>query len=286
MRVSVILSTYNQPRWLEKALTGYACQTHTDFELLVADDGSGPETKAVIDRFRNDARIRLVHVWHPDDGFRKTEILNRAILMSQEDYIIFSDGDCIPRDDFVATHVRLARPRTYLAGDLLRLPPDISEAITTDDIESGRFAGADWLRQRGFRVRRKVTRLSRKRWLNTVSDLLSNVPRNFDGNNASTWKEGLVAVNGFDHEMKYGFEDRSLGARLRHYGYRPRRVRNSAVVFHLHHARPYKTEEGMRLNKERFDRICRTREVRVRIGLEEMAASMRAEGHGQVSVPR
>ena len=102
--VSVILSTYNQPRWLEKALWGYAAQRMRDFEVVVADDGSGPETADVIVRMQGHNGLRLVHVWHEDRGFRKTEILNRAVIAARGDYLIFSDGDCIPHPEFVATH--------------------------------------------------------------------------------------------------------------------------------------------------------------------------------------
>ena len=78
--VSVVVSTYNQPRALELVLWGYAAQTHRDFELVVADDGSRDDTRAVVDRLRRESGLRLVHVWHADRGFRKTEILNRAIV--------------------------------------------------------------------------------------------------------------------------------------------------------------------------------------------------------------
>jgi len=45
VRISVILSTYNQPQWLEKSIWGYAVQSRSDFELLVADDGSTDDTR-------------------------------------------------------------------------------------------------------------------------------------------------------------------------------------------------------------------------------------------------
>ena len=51
-KVSVILSTYNQPAWLEKVFWGYGVQTFHDFEIVVADDGSGPETQALIARYQ------------------------------------------------------------------------------------------------------------------------------------------------------------------------------------------------------------------------------------------
>ncbi|HYR08049.1 MAG TPA: glycosyltransferase, partial [Longimicrobium sp.] len=102
MRLSVIVSTYNKPRDLERVLHGYAAQTDRRFELLVADDGSGPETAAVIDRVRREAGLPIVHVWHEDRGFRKSEIMNRAIAASTGDYLLFTDGDSIPRADLVA----------------------------------------------------------------------------------------------------------------------------------------------------------------------------------------
>ena len=110
MRTSVILSTYNQPRALELSLWGFAAQAVRDFEVVIADDGSRPDTAALVEAMRARTGLHLVHVWHEDRGFRKTEILNRAILAAQGEYLIFSDGDCIPRRDLVAVHLAHARP--------------------------------------------------------------------------------------------------------------------------------------------------------------------------------
>jgi glycosyltransferase involved in cell wall biosynthesis len=96
VKISVVLSTYERPRDLALVLAGYALQDDPDFEVVVADDGSGPETAAVIaDAARSGPPVR--RVWHPDRGFRKTESLNRAIATCRSDYLSFSDGDCIPR---------------------------------------------------------------------------------------------------------------------------------------------------------------------------------------------
>ena len=273
MQVSMVVSTYNQPRWLERALWGYASQTDLDFELLIADDGSGPETAAVIDRMRRLLPVPIRHVWHEDRGFRKTEILNRAILASRGDYLIFSDGDCVPRNDFIATHRRLAAPRRFLAGTIIRLPMDLSERLGQREITSGDFADLRWLRAHGYRGGHAF-RLMRAPLLPAVADLISHIPVTFDGNNVSTWKEGLVAVNGFDHEMRYGWEDRSLGDRLRHYGYRGKRVRHRAVALHLDHPRPYQKAEDMFRNLDIHERILRDREIRAPIGLAELAATL------------
>ena len=275
MKLSVILSTYNQPRWLEKVLWGYSVQTLRDFELVIADDGSGPETAEVIERFRRSGELRLVHVWHEDAGFRKTEILNRAILQSTGDYLIFSDGDCIPRNDFVDVHARLARPQHFVSGTVLMLSAALSERISDDDIISGRFADARWLARHGFRAGRRITRLCRGGWVGTIADVLSSASRHFAGGNASVAKEALFEVNGFDQEMKYGYEDWSLGERLRNAGYRAVQARNRAVLFHLDHPRSYKSAEEVARNKVVYERIRRSGETRARIGLAELGESLR-----------
>ena len=124
MDISVILATYNQPEWLEKVVWGYAAQLHRSFEIVVADDGSTPETAVLISRLQHDTGIKIQHVWHEDRGFRKCRILNKAILTASHDYLVFSDGDCIPRQDFLTAHVRHAAPGRFLSGGLVRLPMD------------------------------------------------------------------------------------------------------------------------------------------------------------------
>ncbi len=271
MRVAVILSTYNQPRWLEKSLWGYATQRHSDFELVIADDGSGPETASVIERMRGETSLRIRHVWHEDRGFRKTEILNRAIVASDAEYMIFSDGDTIPRDDFVEVHVRYARRRHFLSGGYLKLPMSISEAITVDDIRSGRFADLRWLRRHGYRPGHRALRLTRSRLLAAIGDAVTPTPPSWKGNNASTWREGLIAVNGFDGDMGYGSEDRALGERLLNYGYRPRRIRFRAPSLHLDHGRPWRDPAVVARNEHLIrTRIQRDGEIRARLGIDEL----------------
>src|SRR5690606_28632972 len=108
MRVAVILSTYSQPVWLEKVVWGYSVQSSRLFEVVVADDGSTEETAEMLVRVGDATGLDIRHVWHEDRGFRKCRILNQAIVESTGEYLIFSDGDCIPSQDFVATHLEFA----------------------------------------------------------------------------------------------------------------------------------------------------------------------------------
>lgn len=108
-RVGVIISTYNHPMWLKKTLWGYASQSYTDFEIIVADDGSFPETGEILEQAKEEMGLRIKHVWQPDLGFRKNKILNTAIQATDAEYLIFKDQDRVPRQDFVETHLYYAR---------------------------------------------------------------------------------------------------------------------------------------------------------------------------------
>jgi glycosyltransferase involved in cell wall biosynthesis len=269
MHFSVIISTYNKPHFLERVLWGYAVQSRRDFQVVVADDGSGPETAAAIRRIQAEG-LDLLHVWHEDRGFRKTEILNRAIVASRGDHLLFTDGDCIPRRDLVEVHYAHTEPGRYLAGGYLKLPEAVSAAITVDDVASGRFAQLEWLKARGWRPGRRALRLVRSGRLAAFFDTLTPTAAHFHGNNASVARSALLEVNGFEGEMGYGGLDRALGYRLENLGVRGRQIRHRAVCLHLHHDRPYRDPEVVQRNREILERIQRSGEVRARRGIAEL----------------
>ncbi|HEY0969985.1 MAG TPA: glycosyltransferase [Gemmatimonadales bacterium] len=270
MHISVILSTYNQPRALELSLWGFATQSGRDFQVVIADDGSGPETAALIERMRVETGLEIAHVWHPDRGFRKTEILNRAILAAGGDYLIFSDGDCIPRSDFIDVHARHAAPDRYLSGGYLKLPAVVSDAITVDDVRSGRVSDLQWLRAKGWKPGRHALRLTRSPALAALLDSVTTTKPHWKGNNASTWKDACIRVNGFDLDMGYGGEDRAFGERLRNAGVEPKLIRFRAPTMHLDHPRPYQDPDIVQHNRAMVKRIRRERETRARHGITEL----------------
>jgi glycosyltransferase involved in cell wall biosynthesis len=249
MNVSVILSTYNAPEWLEKVVWGYAVQTYRPFELIIADDGSTAETARLIERLRRQTDLDIGHVWHEDIGFRKCRILNKAIQAASGDYLIFSDGDCIPRWDFVARHVALARPRHLLSGGCVRLPMALSKRITVDDVIQRRATERHWLAARGLRDRQWQLRLNSGRRLARLLDTLTTTRATWNGCNASTWKSHVVGVNGYDERMGYGGLDREMGERLVNAGIRPIQVRFRAVLVHLDHARGYIRQKTWQANR-------------------------------------
>ncbi len=62
MQLSVIATTYNATEWLQKLLWGYAAQTFRDFELIIADDGSKPETAALVQEQSQALGLNVQHV--------------------------------------------------------------------------------------------------------------------------------------------------------------------------------------------------------------------------------
>ena len=267
---SVIVSTYNRPEYLELVLHGYAAQTDSDFEVVVADDGSAPATAAVINRYREDTGLPITHVWHKDSGFRKSLIVNRAIAAAGGAYLLFTDGDCIPRRDLVEVHRRLARPGYFVAGGYLKLPATISSAIKPANIRSGEIADLRWLRELGWNPGRRALRLVKSETLAAFFDAVTPTRAEFQGNNASVSREALAVVNGFESDMGYGGLDKALGYRLRNAGIRGIQARHRAIAMHLDHPRPYRDDEGLRKNREILARIRNRRETRALSGLSEL----------------
>ncbi len=250
MKASVIFSTYNQTAWLEKTLQGFAAQDRRDFEVIVADDGSNDATLNLIDLLRRRLPYALKHVWQPDDGFQKCKILNQAITASETDYLIFTDGDCIPRADFVSAHLRYRAPRRFLSGGYFKLPMSISEQIDEADISTGRCFDLAWLRRQGLPFSARNVKLAAHGAGAALLDRLVTARASWNGHNASGWKHDVVAANGFDERMGYGGEDRELGERLENAGIGGKRIRHRAVVLHLDHPRGYRTAEALRTNRE------------------------------------
>ncbi len=269
MRVSAIITTYNQPELLEKVMWGYAVQRHASFELIIADDGSGPQTTEVIDRVASASGLDVIHVWHEDIGFRKTEILNRAVLAANGDYLIFSDGDCVPREDFVEAHVRLANPGHFLSGGYIKLPRQISSEITVDDIKSGRALDIGRLRSLGWHPGKRALRLSRGTTLPVLLDAFTPTRKTWNGHNSSAFRAAILAVNGFDMDMGYGGEDRALGERLVNAGVIGMQVRHRTPCLHLFHEQPYVDPQKWKRNHEIRKRIRRDKEIRARSGIAE-----------------
>ncbi len=246
MRVSLIISVYKKLRELELVLSALKEQTEKDFEVIIADDGSGAEIEDFINAFRKDFGYEITFITQEDKGFRKNKILNEAIKVSKSDYLIFLDCDCVPHPDFIKGHAESAEKNTVLIGRRVHLGEKLSGMLNRDFITTKSFkrlsrkAFLDSFRAGDSTIAAEEGLLVRNKFLRSVTKSKNN---HIVGCNFSVWKEMMLKINGFDENyVGAGIgEDTDVEYRLGLTGAKFKSVRNLAVVFHLYHP---KTKEA------------------------------------------
>lgn len=254
--VSVLVSTYNNVAGLESCLLGLERQVVPADRIIVADDGSSEPTRELVERFAT--RLPITHVWQPDDGFRLSEIRNKAAARSGEDYLVFLDGDCIPHPRFVADHRTYARPGTIMLAQRCAilgfhgtvvprspsLPGVCSLFVRKRVLSDGPRFGVGW--NRAIRGVLKGLRLP----CPIYRSCTANETR---GGNLGVWREDFLRVNGFDESFKgWGFEDIDFSRRVIRLGIKPKQLIGGAVCYHIDH--PFNaanTANGELVNSER-----------------------------------
>ena len=233
MNVSLIIITYNWPTALARVLESVAMQTRLPDEVLIADDGSGPETAAVIARAAENFPVPLRHIWQEDLGFRAARCRNRGIAASKGNYIVLLDGDMLMHPHFIADHLMLAEPGYFLQGGRLKA----SDAESQRLLAGGKPVYAPWVKANfhEFDGTRQLYAF-RQPWLARWKARSRNGGRVMSCN-MSFWREDLLRVNGFDERMEgYGAEDRELVVRLENAGLRRRALKWCALAMHLEHS--------------------------------------------------
>jgi len=227
VRISLVVLTYNWPQALERVLESVAAQSRLPDEVIVADDGSREDTRALVARIARNFPCRIAHVWHEDRGFRAARARNLGIAAARGDYVILIDGDMLLHPQFIADHERLALPGHALQGSRL----NASESETQRLLAGGRARFSPLMPGR-FPPHRAIRSLLLARW----KARSSSGGRIFSCN-MSAWREDLLRLNGFDERFEgYGGEDQELAKRLRHAGIRRRQLKFAGLAIHLHHA--------------------------------------------------
>ena len=235
---SVIIPFYNNVSFLKLVLAGYRRQSLTDFEVIIADDGSNEESVAAVKDLMDAYPFKIKHQWHDDDGFRKTIMLNRCIMAASADILIFNDGDCIPHQHFVKEHISSTKPGTCSTGRRVNLSKTLSNQLTTERIEQGildrshlHFIWAELTRsgdnaRQAFYLKTPTLR----RWRNKT-------PKGLLGSNMSIHKQDLLNINGFDERYRQpGIgEDTDIDFRLQLNGVTVKTLIHMAIQYHLHH---------------------------------------------------
>lgn len=267
MHAAVVITTYNRPDALAAVLEGYVAQSDRDFDLVVADDGSTAETRHTVDAFRARAAMPLLHVWQEDRGFRAAAARNRAVAATSAEYVIFTDGDCVPSRGFVAAHKRLAEPGRFLAANRVLLSETFTKRVLAGRMPIHEWG---WLKWTSAWVRRDVNRLLPLLRL-PDGGFRRRDPQRWQGVktcNVSMWRADLLRVNGLDEAYEgWGLEDSDLAIRLLRAGVLHKSARFAAPVFHLWHRE--NDRSGLAENQKRLESILRGDRIRAERGLDQ-----------------
>lgn len=234
--ISVIITTYNWPTALQLCLLSLYAQTDKNFEIIIADDGSYTENSKLAQSYMTDSPVPIQYVYHDDQGFRAGTIRNKAVVQSQGDYLLFIDGDCIVRPDFIATHRRLAEIGYFVAGNRVLLNQEFTREVMEQSILLHEKSAGYFLK---LRLQGKINRTLP--FLKLPLCCLRKVqPRKWQKAmtcNLAIWRENFMRVNGFDELFEgWGYEDSDLVIRLIHAGVKRKEGRFAAPVLHCWHS--------------------------------------------------
>lgn len=267
MKTAVIVTTYNRPDALAVVLESYCGQSDHGFDLVVADDGSKEETAEVVRQYARCAPFPLAHIWQEDRGFRAAAIRNRAVASTKADYVIFTDGDCVPSRHFVRVHKELAEAGYFLGANRVLLTAGLTNRVIQDRIPIHAWSGGDWALSWARREINRVLPLIKlpdgpfRKW----------APGRWKGIktcNLSVWRADLIRVNGLDESYQgWGLEDSDLVLRLLHAGVKHKNARMAAAVFHLWH--PEQDRKSLSANQNRLNDLFRSATVRAAVGLDQ-----------------
>ena len=279
--ISVIITTYNREDALDAALRALAAQSDRNFEIVIADDGSGPETARLVENWKARLAVPLKHVRHQHRGFRGGEIRNRGIRASEGALCIFLDGDCVARPDFIATHRRLYESGWFVVGNRILLSRELTAAILAQALAPQMWTLGTLMRQRlsgGINRLLPALRLP----LGPLRKLQQEGWRGAQTCNFAVARRDLDRIDGFDHSfVGWGYEDSDLAIRLMRAGVRRKDGRFATGVFHLWHPWNDRTQESA--NHKRLQETISSNRVGALRGLSALAADDDMSAHSSMA---
>lgn len=252
MKASLIIAVYKNVSYLKAVLDSLKFQTCNDFEIIIAEDGNCTEMRDFVAGYKFSHPFQ--HLTQPDEGWRKNKAMNMAIKASNEDWLIFIDGDCVLHPRFIEMHLKYANEETILAGKRTRLNQQYTDLLLAD---------ISCIKKLSRKLIHKL--IYGKNGLQHPEEgifvnpngLCGFIPKmrhlaNLKGCNMSFSKNAIMAINGFDEDYVLPAigEDYDLTWRFAAAGYKYKSVRNLAVQYHLDHIEIWSdTTENMKICK-------------------------------------
>jgi len=239
---SLVTPTYNWPQALELLLLSITKQTVMPNEVIVADDGSREDTKALLKKFQETFPVPLIHVWHEDIKNRKPAIMNKAIAKAKYDYIVEIDGDIIMNRHFVEDHLTFARPRQYLYGSRVNIQKELLPELFEKKLTSFNYFS------KGIKKRGRTIRFP---FFMNFTGITKERSHKLRGCNMSFWKKDFIAVNGFNEGLTgWGQDDSEMIQRLHNLGIVGKRLKFCGIAYHIYHPEQSKSHIGHNLKIE------------------------------------
>jgi len=241
--ISVVITTYNRPDALTAVLEACFAQDDRNFEIIIADDGSTHNTRECVARLKPRSPVPLTHVWQPDQGFRAAMARNKGTLAAVGDYIVFLDGDCIPRRDFIAQHRKLARRGYLVSGSRVLLSAALTGRVLASGLDLERQG---WIAKLRLRLVGDINKFPQLlfTWPDIFRARKSFSWRRIKSCNLAIWRSDLDMVNGFDEGfVGWGHEDSDLVVRLFNAGVMRKDGAFATEVFHLWHKESVRDQE-------------------------------------------
>lgn len=237
MDIALLISTYNWPEALDLVLRSVVRQSRQPDEVLIADDGSDEQTAELIGDYAG--RLPIKHIWHEDQGFRKSIILNKAVRQVTSPYIIEIDGDIILHKHFITDHLKAAERGYFVQGSRAMIGERKSkEILETKQMDFHALTA-------GIRGRFNAVRFP------VFSNIFRTNPlssQNIKGCNLAFWREDYIKVNGYYNGFEgWGWEDYEFAERLINAGIRKKRLKWAAIGYHLFH--PLNSKANFEPNK-------------------------------------
>ena len=228
---SVLVTTFRRPRHLALVLESIHLQRQVrrDFEIIVADDGSGDDTEGVVAAFAAHADVPVRFTTQPHDGFRLARVRNNAARLARGRYLVFVDGDCVLPPGHLAAHGRRRRPGVASLGYCARLSEHASRHLMPENLAVANVSAMVSPAEAALLAKRH----RRARWHAIIRH--PTKPR-LAGGDFGVWRSDFEAVNGFDERfVGWGQEDDDLGLRLRAAGVRLESILDLTQTLHVWH---------------------------------------------------
>jgi glycosyltransferase involved in cell wall biosynthesis len=260
LKLALLVATYDRPDALACVLQSVERQTELPDEVIIADDGSAPPTRTVVDAFRQRFPREVHHTWHRHEGPRVGRARNVGIAQASGDYIVQIDGDMVLHPEFIGDHRRAARPGFWVQGTRILLDTTRTRELIAGGPRTFGFFSA------GLGFKRRAYTL---RWPGSAA-LLPHAANAFvaiKGCNQGFWRADLERVNGYNEDMTgWGSEDKELAVRLTHAGVRHSTLLFGGIAYHLHH--PPAPRDRRAVNEAILRETLRQRTVRCATGLD------------------